>query len=191
MRKCTYVVYPARSLDSNGLALKLRVSHQIQVCIFVIVCLMHSLKWQDFDDNFMMVHFLFAVPTSPAQTSKTKHSLLPDPSKFSVAKRSISGCKKQPVILAVPKNDNDSASFLSTNSTASCNKNLTASYVRWTKSLSCCASIAGCSSTIKEDKQPSFDNGATDGFLVDEFASSPIHGTVLSTFHCVVTLTCL
>ena len=146
---------------------------------------MHSLKWQDFDDNFMMVHFLFA------QTSKTKHSLLPDPSKFSVAKRSISGCKKQPVILAVPKNDNDSASFLSTNSTASCNKNLTASYVRWTKSLSCCASIAGCSSTIKEDKQPSFDNGATDGFLVDEFASSPIPGTVLSTFHCVVTLTCL
>lgn len=133
----------------------------------------------------MMLHFLFAVPTSPAQTSKTKHSLLPDSSNFSnVAKRSISGSRKQPVILPALKNDNAP--------TGSSNKNLTAPYVRWAKSLSCYASIP---STIKE-KQPSIDTGTTDGFLVHEFAPSPVNvpGTVLFVIDislCDVTLRCL
>lgn len=100
-----------------------------------------------------------AMPTGPVLTFKTKHSLLPDSNGFIQTKRPATGTR-QSLLLPLP--------HIANGNSADPN-------VRWSKSASCNASFVRRSSATKGEESNTNTASAPDGFLVHEFAASPVN----------------
>ena len=122
---------------------------------------MNSFRILEINLNFY--HCILLVPSSTVTTHKTKHSLLPDPTLYATINHHSH--IRQPYLLPSPGPVHHS--------------NFTPNK-RWTKSASCSSSFMRHSSSkdsgsMKKERSSFKTADGQDGFLVHEFAPSPMN----------------